>query len=213
MRGAPVTRPGVVGPTQQGPDAALTSWPDEALFEAVCAGSEPHFNVLYTRYFRRIYAFVYQRVRNHADAEELVQETFTVVFRGAAREDTDGGNFETARQRVTIEGPWTVEFDPAWGGPASVQFDRLIDWTTRPEDGIRHYSGSATYKKEFKFDGTSNADEIPIYLDLGEVKHMARVRLNGQDLGVVWTHPWRVDIARHWRATHPFDARTAFVWE
>jgi RNA polymerase sigma factor (sigma-70 family) len=84
VRGAPVTRPGVVGPQQQDPDAALTSWPDEALFRWVCAGSEPHFNVLYARYFRRIYAFVYQRVRNHADAEELVQETFTVVFRAAA---------------------------------------------------------------------------------------------------------------------------------
>lgn len=76
-----MTRPGV-GPS--GPDAALTSWTDEALFERVCAGSEAHFNVLYARYFRRIYAFVYQRIRNHADAEELVQETFTVVFRGAA---------------------------------------------------------------------------------------------------------------------------------
>lgn len=67
-----------------GSDAALTAWTDEALFERVCAGSEAHFNALYGRYFRRIYAFVYQRIRNHADSEELVQEIFTVVFRGAA---------------------------------------------------------------------------------------------------------------------------------
>ena len=80
-----MARPAVVGPQQQqDPDAALTSWPDEALFQQLCCGSEAHFNVLYARYFRRIYAFVFQRVRNHADAEELVQETFTVVFRGAA---------------------------------------------------------------------------------------------------------------------------------
>jgi RNA polymerase sigma-70 factor (ECF subfamily) len=76
-----VDRPGE-GPLA--PDAALASWSDEALFERICAGSEPHFNALYERYFRRIYGFVYQRVRNHADAEELVQETFTIVFRGAA---------------------------------------------------------------------------------------------------------------------------------
>jgi len=68
--------------TAQAADGELGSWSDEALFEQICAG--PHFNVLYTRYFRRIYGFVYQRVHNHADAEELVQETFTVVFRGAA---------------------------------------------------------------------------------------------------------------------------------
>lgn len=56
---------------------------DEQLFEGVRRASEPHFNALYERYFRRIYAFVFARVRNHADAEELTQETFTVVFRSA----------------------------------------------------------------------------------------------------------------------------------
>ncbi len=61
----------------------LDTWTDEALFAEVARGSEPHFNVLYERYFQRIYAFVYLRIRNHADAEELTQETFTVVFRAA----------------------------------------------------------------------------------------------------------------------------------
>ncbi len=56
---------------------------DEDLFDAVRGGSERHFNALYERYFNRIYAFVLQRVRNHADAEELTQETFTAVFHSA----------------------------------------------------------------------------------------------------------------------------------
>ena len=64
--------------------APLSAWTDEALFDQVCSGSEAHFNVLYERYFQRIYAFVYLRSRNHADAEELTQEVFTVVFRSAA---------------------------------------------------------------------------------------------------------------------------------
>ena len=63
---------------------ALKTLMDEELFERVRKGSEPHFNALYERYFQRIYNFVYLRVRNHADAEELTQETFTVVFRSAA---------------------------------------------------------------------------------------------------------------------------------
>jgi RNA polymerase sigma-70 factor (ECF subfamily) len=54
---------------------------DENLFEGIRKGGEHHFNALYDRYFQRIYNFIYLRVRNHADAEELTQETFTAVFR------------------------------------------------------------------------------------------------------------------------------------
>ena len=60
------------------PSAALS---DEDLFEWIRKGSERHFNTLYDRYFQRIYNFIYLRVRNHADTEELTQETFTAVFR------------------------------------------------------------------------------------------------------------------------------------
>ena len=54
---------------------------DLQLLEGLRAGSEAHFSQLYQRYFQRIYSFVYTRIRNHADAEEIVQETFTAVFR------------------------------------------------------------------------------------------------------------------------------------
>jgi RNA polymerase sigma-70 factor (ECF subfamily) len=57
---------------------------DERLVEGIRTGSEAHFNVLYDRYFSRVYAFVYTRVRQRADAEELTQESFTAVFRSIA---------------------------------------------------------------------------------------------------------------------------------
>ena len=56
---------------------------DDVLFEGLRRGSEAHFNAFYDRYFPRVYRFIASRVRNHADAEELTQETFTVVFRSA----------------------------------------------------------------------------------------------------------------------------------
>ena len=61
--------------------AAVQSLTDAELVAGVRAGSEPHFNELYQRYFQRVYNFTFLRVRNHADAEEIVQETFTAVFR------------------------------------------------------------------------------------------------------------------------------------
>jgi RNA polymerase sigma-70 factor (ECF subfamily) len=59
----------------------LSESTDRDLLAGLRTGSEPHFNELYDRYFQRIYSFVYSRMRNHADAEDVVQETFTVVFR------------------------------------------------------------------------------------------------------------------------------------
>ena len=54
---------------------------DPELVEAVRAGDENAFAILYERYFQRLFSFSYARLRNRADAEEAVQDTFTVVFR------------------------------------------------------------------------------------------------------------------------------------
>jgi alpha-L-rhamnosidase len=95
---------------------------------------------------------------------------------------------------LTLDGAWDVYFDPKWGGPAHTVFRQLSDWTKNSDNGIKYYSGIAAYHK--KFDLTATAPpEGPLYLDLGKIKNMARIRLNGKDLGVVWTAPWRIDIA------------------
>ena len=60
--------------------------------------------------------------------------------------------------------------------------------------GIKHYSGKATYQKTFDLPEALRSRGQPLVLELGTVKNIAAVRLNGKDLGVVWTHPWRVEI-------------------
>ena len=59
----------------------LKNQSDEQLVAGVRAGSEAHFNELYDRYFPRVHAFTAARLRNRADAEEVVQDVFTVVFK------------------------------------------------------------------------------------------------------------------------------------
>ncbi len=115
-----------------------------------------------------------------------------VVFRkpghsGAART-------RTIRTELTLPGPWTVSFDPNWGGPKNVTFDRLLDWTAHAEPGIKYYSGAAVYRTQFNLAGVPGK-RTQLLLDLGELHEVASVRLNGRDLGVVWTKPARVDIA------------------
>lgn len=102
-----------------------------------------------------------------------------------------GQNFPAFKAIQEIAGPWTVRFDPKWGGPESIAFDALGDWSKRAEEGIRHYSGTAVYAKTFT---ASSAKDQRVYLDLGRVEVMAQIQLNGRDLGIVWKTPYRVDI-------------------
>ena len=73
-------------------------------------------------------------------------------------------------------------------------FKKLEDWTQRPETGIRFYSGEATYHASFGITSEPEPRDAKLYLSLGRVEVMARVKLNGRDLGVVWCDPWRVEI-------------------
>lgn len=108
-----------------------------------------------------------------------------------------GKNFAETKTASTLDGPWQVSFDTKWGGPADVTFDKLQDWTTRPEEGIKFYSGTAVYHKEFELPANIDLSKNgKIYLNLGEMHDMARVKLNGKDLGVIWTAPWQVDISK-----------------
>jgi hypothetical protein len=125
-------------------------------------------------------------------------QSFFVVFRRPLAAGESGkatGNFPRLVSVREVAGAWRVEFDPRWGGPESVEFPELVSWTRRPEDGIRYYSGKATYRKSFDFEPLPAAlARNRVFLDLGAVKALAEVRLNGRSLGVLWTAPWRVDI-------------------
>ena len=77
------------------------------------------------------------------------RQSFFVVFHQPAGPPGHGVNFPAAGEVAKIEGPWEVSFDPQWGGPDKVVFTTLTDWTRRPEDGIRYYSGTAVYRKQF----------------------------------------------------------------
>lgn len=125
-------------------------------------------------------------------------ESFFVVFHTDKKASPSSkqvdGNFPAFAESLSIEGAWNVSFDPAWGGPEDIVFEKLMDWTEHEMRGIRYYSGIATYKKSFNIDQIE-AKNTRYYLDLGEVNDIARVKLNGKNIGVVWCAPWRIDVS------------------
>ena len=122
------------------------------------------------------------------------RQSLFVVFRKPAKDSAPGAkNFPALKAAGELSGAWTVKFDPKWGGPESVVFDSLTNWTQRAEDGIKYYSGTAKYLKTFDAPALQGGQKL--FLDLGELHNLARVRLNGRDLGLVWCAPWRVEIS------------------
>jgi hypothetical protein len=141
-------------------------------------------------------AFIQRDGRTTVPLELPPYGSLLVVFRKAVRGDGAGRNFPVFTKVADVGGPWQVRFEPRWGGPESARFDELISWTRRAEEGIRFYSGTATYRKTFDLPAVRSATALGrLFLDLGDLRNLAQVRLNGRDLGVVWTPPFRVEIS------------------
>jgi hypothetical protein len=93
-----------------------------------------------------------------------------------------------------IDGPWQVSFPPDLGAPPSATFDSLTPWNENSDEGIRYFSGTATYTKSIPVPASWIQPGTRIWLDLGSVKNLAQVAVNGKDLGIVWTQPFRIDM-------------------
>ena len=127
------------------------------------------------------------------------QSYFIVIDQTGEKQENIAKNIAQSgelKEISEIKGSWTVFFDTAWGGPGKVKMDNLVDWSKQKEQGIKYYSGMVTYETSFNLpENIDTAKAGDLYLDLSKVYNMARVNLNGKDLGVVWTAPWRVNIS------------------
>lgn len=95
---------------------------------------------------------------------------------------------------VEIEGPWTVRFAPDSGAPQEITFEKLVSWSKHTDSGVKYFSGTGTYSRKFSVPGEMAGKGRRAYLDLGRVEVMARVKVNGIDLGLLWKLPYRLEI-------------------
>lgn len=96
-------------------------------------------------------------------------------------------------ETVPVATAWSVWFDPRWGGPGEVRFDRLYSWPTHPDRGVRNYSGTAIYRNTFRL-SAAQLSHTSVVLSLGQVIHLAEVEVNGRPAGVWWCPPYERDV-------------------
>jgi hypothetical protein len=128
------------------------------------------------------------------------RESMFIVFSGKGKPagssgTSVNGNFPVPETLVEIGTPWTVMFesDKIKRGPSEpVVFDKLQSWSQNEDPRIRYYSGTAVYSNTFTLDAIPSGE---LHIDLGKASMMAKVKVNGQYVGGVWTYPYRVNIA------------------
>jgi len=95
---------------------------------------------------------------------------------------------------MDVAGPWQVTFPANWGAPPHVTFDRLISWPDSADAGVRYFSGTAAYHNTIDIPAGLIRPGQRLMLDLGDVMNMARLFVNGKDLGVLWKRLFQADI-------------------
>jgi hypothetical protein len=101
---------------------------------------------------------------------------------------------EAVPEPVELTGTWDVNFPQNLGASKKVMFDKLTSWSTSSDEGIRYFSGTATYGKQFTIPENLIHAGRSLELDLGSVRVIAEVIVNGKSLGVLWKAPFRVNL-------------------
>ena len=124
-------------------------------------------------------------------AEVFAEGAFELSYSDGSRRTIEVAEVPGPRE---LSGPWQVRFPSGWDAPEQIELDELISWTEHEDSGVRHFSGTATYRTAFDGVPESPTPRQKWFLDLGDVQVIARVRLNGRDLGTLWKPPFRVDV-------------------
>jgi hypothetical protein len=101
---------------------------------------------------------------------------------------------------TTVSGPWDVTFPPNLGAPEQIQLPALAPWNANTSEGVKFFSGTATYSKNIQVQQSWLAAEQKVVIDLGAVNDLAEVALNGRSLGILWKPPYRMDVTSAIRA-------------
>ena len=117
-----------------------------------------------------------------------------VVFRKPTSETSNTVLEHTETKVTTIDSPWMVTFQPGRGAPNSITMNELFDWSRSDDPGVKYFSGVGTYTNTLRASPEWFRKGARLWIDLGDLKNLAVVSVNGRELGETWHAPYRVDV-------------------
>lgn len=114
---------------------------------------------------------------------------------------------------LALDGPWRVSFPAGRGAPPEIVLPALRSLHLHDDEGVRHFSGTATYHRTFTVPAASLAPDRRVVLDLGRVEILAEIIVNGRAAPVVWKEPYRADVTDLVRAgENTLEIRVTNLW-
>ncbi len=129
-----------------------------------------------------------------------------VIFRNKSTGKNDVGlsydlqygfNRQKTQNVIDLSSNWMVDFDARMGAPEIYQFEKLSSWTDVENKGINYYSGSATYNRAFSLSSEALSLKAEAYVVFEDIQEIARVTVNGNDCGIIWTPPYKTNITQY----------------
>ncbi len=136
-----------------------------------------------------------------------------IVFRKKAQQSSQTLKQPVETRLAVIDSPWKVSFQPDRGAPAQVTFDKLTSWSDHADPGIKYFSGTASYTNTIQASPDWFQEGSQVWLDLGTVKNLAEVAVNGKSLGIIWKKPFRVNVTGALNPGHnTLDIKVTNLW-
>jgi len=123
------------------------------------------------------------------------RESVFVVFRRPAASRTRALPPVSFRTIASLSGPWELTFPPDLGAPEKIKVAKLESWTANPDEGVKYFSGTATYTKTVQVARDWLKPGSKLLLDLGTVKDVAQVSVNGRPVATLWKPPYEADVS------------------
>ena len=118
-----------------------------------------------------------------------------IVFKDKATKASVELPAVNVKELATITGEWNIDFQKDRGAPASIKVSELKSWSDNADAGIKYFSGTGTYTKTITAPAEWFTKNAALWLNLGDVKNLAEVVVNGKSLGILWKKPFHIDIS------------------
>ena len=140
------------------------------------------------------------------------QDALFVIFAGKAKEKEVILPKIEKKELMTIDGPWKVSFQEKRGAPATMTMENLTDFTLSSDPGVRYFSGTAIYSKEIELIDSLCVSDAVYFLDLGDVRNMAEVFVNGESMGFYWKAPYIVPLTSLQKGKNKLEIKVTNQW-